>query len=139
MCFSLRVAQLPTFRELLLKLADSAAVHDHEIDRTSALVRVERRLLRFASELRQQRLDPRYVVAANAQVEVVVCTGLLAYQRIDAPATIDPIVDPGSVKGGQHLDYVLARHLSHDGPVSHDRIPAGDSRMGGLGDTRDET
>ena len=113
-CFALRVAQSPTFRQLLLKLAGLAAFHQHEIHGTTALVRVERSLLRPASELRQQRLDPRYVIAADAQVEVVVYTGLLAHKRIDAPATINPIVDPTGVKGFQDFDYVLTRHLGHN-------------------------
>jgi hypothetical protein len=99
---------------LLPKFAGWAAFHQQEIHGTAALILEVGSLLRLASELGQQRLEPRDVVEADAQVEVVVYSGLLAYQRIDAPATINPIVDPTGVKGGQDLDYVLTRHLSHD-------------------------
>jgi hypothetical protein len=44
----------------------------------------------------------------------VVSTGLLAYQRIDAPATINPIVDPAGVERRQDLDCVLTPHFSHN-------------------------
>lgn len=104
----------PTSRKLLPKFAGWAALHQQEIHGTAALILEVGSLLRLASELRQQRLDPRGVVDADAQVEVVVYSGLLAYQRIDAPATVNPIVDAAGVKGGQHLDYVLTRHVSHD-------------------------
>jgi hypothetical protein len=62
----------------------------------------------------QQSLDLRDVVEPDAQVEVAVCSGLLAYQRIDAPAAVNPVVDPTALKGSQDLDYVLTRHLGHD-------------------------
>ena len=114
MSFALRVVGSTTSRELLPKLAGWAAFHQQEIHGTAALILEVGSLLRLASELRQQRLDPRGIVDADAQVEVVVCSGLLAHQRIDAPATVNPIVDPTGVQGGQHLDYVVTRHLSHD-------------------------
>jgi hypothetical protein len=46
----------------------------------------------------------------------VVFSGLLANQRIDAPAAVNPIVDATGVKDSQDLDHVLARHLSHERP-----------------------
>ena len=69
-------------------LLQLAALHQQEIHGTSALIPEVGRLLRLPSKLRQQRLDPRGLVGANAQVEVVVYSRLLAYQRIDAPAAV---------------------------------------------------
>src|SRR5262245_10953410 len=112
--FALCVTNSPTSRKLLPKVAILAAFHRQEVHGTAALILEVGGPLRLASELQQQRLDPRDVVEADAQVQVVVYSGLPAYQRIDAPATVNPIVDPTGVKGSQDLDYVLTRHFSHD-------------------------
>ena len=61
----------------------------------------------------------KVVLADHAEVEVTVCSGLLAEQRVNTPAAINPVGDPTGVKGSQDVDYILRRHLNHEAVVSH--------------------
>jgi len=109
--FPLLVTQSPPSRNLLPKLAAFAALDEQQVDDTAALIlEKEATLPRLVSKLRQQRLDPRDVVEPDAQVEVTMFSGLPPQQRIDAPAAVNPVVDPTGVKGSQDLYDVLKRH-----------------------------
>jgi hypothetical protein len=115
---ALLVSSSLPFGKLLPELAALAALHEQQVNDTPALVREKEEarplLLRRALKLRQQGLDRRDVVEADAQVEVTVRSGLSAQQGIDAPTTVDPVVDTTRVKSAQDIEYIRKRHLSHD-------------------------
>src|SRR2546428_5359526 len=58
-------------------------------------------------EFRERRADAVDVLHADAEIEVLVRTRLLAEQRIDAPATFDPKRDSGRVEALDGGDDVV--------------------------------
>src|SRR5947207_5979110 len=60
-------------------------------------------------ELSERFAETREVCRAHAEVEVVVSTRLPAEQRVDAPAPLDPEVDPGGTQAFDDVDDVAGR------------------------------
>src|ERR671936_2176079 len=63
-------------------------------------------------ELTQCRADAIDVLATDAEVEIVVRTGLLPEQRVDAPPSFDPELDSGGAQTTENVDDVLGVHQS---------------------------
>src|SRR6202007_2483076 len=59
-----------------------------------------------ATELTEDSANALDVFEAHAEIQIVVSARLFAEQGVDAPAALDPDVDPVAVQTSKHLDDV---------------------------------
>jgi hypothetical protein len=65
-----------------------------------------------ATELAEDAADSLDVLGAHAEIEIVVRARLLAQQRVDAPAALDPDVDSMLAQTAEDVDDVGGRQLN---------------------------
>ena len=74
-----------------------------------------------------QTVNPADVASWSDEVDVLVTSGLLAKEGVDAPATIEPRGDPGRVEGVEDLDDVGRLRVGGRAGLDHAPQPSAPS------------
>jgi hypothetical protein len=99
--------------------AVACLVEAHGVDIDAAVVgrpededlgRIRPRLDLGVPEVRKDDDEPRHVIDADDDVEVVVVARLLLEERVHAPASVDPDLDVGVLQRLDDVDNVLSPH-----------------------------